>query len=97
MEFITAKPEATTDIHETPNNPTMKGFQCHTPQTRRYERSMVETKPVIKNMTKVASNDLQATNGVAKKKGGKKRQVSVGLTLSQNTGGGTITLTHKYC
>ena len=52
---------------------------------------------MIKNMTKVASNDLQATNGVAKKKGEKKRQVSGGLTLSQNTGGGTITLTHKYC
>jgi hypothetical protein len=67
MEFITAKPEATTDIHEAPNNPTMKGFQCHTPHTRRYERNRVEAKPVMKNMTKVASKAVQATNGVAKK------------------------------
>ena len=67
MEFITAKPEATTDSHEVPNNHTMKGLQCHTPQTRMYERNRVEANPVIKNMTKVASKAEQATNGVAKK------------------------------
>jgi hypothetical protein len=82
MVFITAKPETTTDIHETPNNPTMKGFQCQTPQTRRYERNRVETKPVIKNMRKVASKAVQATDGVAKKK--KERQMPGGLILTNH-------------
>jgi hypothetical protein len=66
MAPITVKAEARTDIHDVPNNPTMKGFQCHTAQTRRLERKRVALKPVIKNTRKIISKELQATDGAVK-------------------------------